>query len=86
MDNHLVGGQFTVLHWQVDLWQPLPRRCAYGRHECVAMFISRVELQVALGVLFKRIPNLKLAMSENEIPFSPPTKDLGVAELKVTWD
>jgi len=59
---------------------------ALCRHECVAMHLSRMELQVAFDTLLRRLPSLRLAVPESEVQFSPPTKDLGISEMKVTWD
>ncbi|GLC43162.1 hypothetical protein PLESTB_000856500 [Pleodorina starrii] len=57
----------------------------YGTHVCIAEWLSRVELQVALTALFRRLPNLRLAVPESQIKFSDPSRDVGVASMPVTW-
>lgn len=42
------------------------------------MPLALVELEVALSELFKRLPNLRLAVSPSQIKWSDPKGDVGV--------
>ncbi|KAL2851848.1 cytochrome P450 55A2 [Aspergillus pseudodeflectus] len=57
----------------------------YGDHRCVAEALARAQLEAVFAVLFQRLPNLKLAISFDEIEWSAPHKDVGIVELPVTW-
>lgn len=37
------------------------------------------------ATLFQKLPNLKLAIPESEIKYSPPTKDVGIVELPIVF-
>ncbi|MDT7709841.1 MAG: hypothetical protein QOG20_5448 [Pseudonocardiales bacterium] len=57
----------------------------YGVHQCLGQPLARVELQVAYGTLFRRIPTLQLAVDLDEIPFKHDGAVYGVYQLPVTW-
>jgi cytochrome P450 len=58
----------------------------YGRHVCIAQWLARAEIEIALSTLLRRVPSLRLAGSEAEaVEFSPPTKDIGITKMQVTW-
>ncbi|WP_445160413.1 cytochrome P450 [Mycobacterium sp. Dal123C01] len=57
----------------------------YGRHQCVGQQLARMELQIALPTLFRRVPTLRLAVPVEELPFKHDTLAYGVYELPVTW-
>jgi cytochrome P450 len=57
----------------------------YGRHQCVGQQLARMELQIVLPTLFRRIPTLRLAVPVDELPFKHDTLAYGVYELPVTW-
>jgi nitric oxide reductase len=38
-----------------------------------------------IASLFQKLPNLKLAISHNEIKYSAPHRDVGIVELPVVW-
>ena len=57
----------------------------YGRHQCVGQQLARVELQIVLPTLFRRIPTLRLAVSMDEVPFKHDRLAYGVYELPVAW-
>jgi hypothetical protein len=44
-----------------------------------------VELQVVYGTLYRRIPNLRLAVDCDQVPFKHDSLVYGVYELPVTW-
>ncbi|KAF2020184.1 cytochrome P450 [Aaosphaeria arxii CBS 175.79] len=57
----------------------------WGEHRCVAESLARGELEVVFSTLFQRLPNLQLTVPFEKISWSPPTKDVGITELPVTW-
>jgi cytochrome P450 len=57
----------------------------FGTHQCLGQPLARVELQVAYGTLYRRIPNLRLAVDLDKVPFKHDGLVYGVYELPVTW-
>ncbi|OBJ53554.1 cytochrome P450 [Mycobacterium asiaticum] len=57
----------------------------YGRHQCVGQQLARMELQIVLPTLFRRIPTLRPAVPIEELPFKHDALAYGVYELPVTW-
>jgi cytochrome P450 len=57
----------------------------YGIHSCLGQSLSRMELQVVFGTLFRRIPTLELAVPIDELKFKQNTFAYGVEALPVTW-
>jgi cytochrome P450 len=57
----------------------------YGVHQCLGQALARVELQVAYGTLFHRIPTLALAVPVEQLKFKHEMVVYGVEELPVTW-
>ncbi|GAA1786674.1 cytochrome P450 [Pseudarthrobacter sulfonivorans] len=57
----------------------------YGVHQCLGQPLARVELQVVLGTLFKRIPTLRLAVDESKLEFKNDGLSYGLVRLPLTW-
>ncbi|BBZ44208.1 cytochrome P450 [Mycobacterium parmense] len=57
----------------------------YGRHQCVGQQLARMELQIVLPTLLRRIPTLRLAVPLERLPFKHDALAYGVYELPVTW-
>ncbi|HEX4722916.1 MAG TPA: cytochrome P450 [Pseudonocardiaceae bacterium] len=57
----------------------------YGIHQCLGQNLARTELDVVFRQLFRRIPNLKLAVDLAEVSFKNDALIYGVYELPVTW-
>jgi cytochrome P450 len=57
----------------------------YGIHQCLGQNLARVELEVVLGTLFRRIPGLRLTVGVNDLRFKHDAEAYGVFELPVTW-
>ncbi|PWI46115.1 cytochrome P450 [Streptomyces sp. ICBB 8177] len=57
----------------------------FGPHQCLGQPLARVELQVAYGTLYRRLPGLRLATDVERIPFKHDGLVYGVYELPVTW-
>ncbi|MGN9758846.1 cytochrome P450 [Streptomyces sp. SD31] len=62
-----------------------PLAFGHGIHSCIAKFLSRVELQVAVLTLITRIPTLKLAKPAQELRFRDGAIVYSLRELPVTW-
>ncbi|WP_436735743.1 cytochrome P450 [Streptomyces sp. BBFR102] len=56
-----------------------------GTHHCVGQPLARLELQVVLPALFRRIPTLRPAVELDRIPFKYDAVIYGLHELPVTW-
>ncbi len=56
-----------------------------GPHYCLGANLARVELQVALEVLVTRLPNLRLAVCEEELTWAAGSRVCGLDALPVTW-
>lgn len=57
----------------------------FGVHQCLGQNLARAELEIALRTLFQRLPDLRLAIPAEEIPFKPGDTIQGMLELPVTW-
>ena len=54
-------------------------------HQCLGQPLARVELQVAYGTLYRRIPPLALAADFDTLRFKVNNIVYGVEALPVTW-
>lgn len=57
----------------------------YGAHQCIGANLARVEMQVALATLARRLPDLTLAVSPSELQFKATSDIYGMVELPVSW-
>ncbi|MEV4364672.1 cytochrome P450 [Nonomuraea sp. NPDC049625] len=57
----------------------------YGTHQCLGQPLSRVELQIALPALLRRLPGLRLAVPLEQITFRNNTITFGPHRLPVAW-
>lgn len=57
----------------------------HGIHFCPGAALARIELQVALGTLLRRLPELRLAVPEDELAWTPAVLARGVDRLPVTY-
>jgi cytochrome P450 len=56
-----------------------------GVHQCVGQALARVELQVVLATLFRRVPTLRLAATIERLPFKDAGTVYGLNALPVSW-
>ncbi|MCK9903751.1 cytochrome [Parafrankia colletiae] len=70
-----------------------PRRSArrhvafgYGIHQCLGQNLARAEMEIALTSLFRRIPDLRLAVGVDELELRHPAGLHGVVALPVEWE
>ncbi|NKY98907.1 cytochrome P450 [Nocardiopsis alborubida] len=57
----------------------------YGAHQCLGQNLARVELQEVFRTLFRRIPDLRLAVPADEVEFAYEGVAYGLRSLPVTW-
>jgi pentalenic acid synthase len=71
----------------LDFHRPSRHHVAFGFgiHQCLGQNLARAELEIALGTLFARLPDLRLAAPAEKIPFKPGDTIQGMLELPVTW-
>ena len=56
----------------------------YGVHQCIGANLARVEMQVAFATLARRLPELELAVTSDELRFKD-ANIYGMTELPVRW-
>ncbi|MEU0990606.1 cytochrome P450 [Streptomyces sp. NPDC005953] len=57
----------------------------HGPHLCVGHSLARIELQIAFERLLTRLPDLRLAVPDSDVPFRYETLVFGTIDLPVTW-
>ena len=57
----------------------------FGAHQCLGQNLARLELQIVIDTLFRRIPTLKLAVPADQLPYKDDANVYGLYELPVTW-
>jgi cytochrome P450 len=64
------------------------RLLAFGRgsHFCLGAPLARLEAEIALGTLLRRLPGLRLAVPEEELRWRPVPLFRSLVALPVAWD
>ena len=64
------------------------RHLGFGRgsHYCLGAPLARVEAEIALTTLLRRLPGLRLAMREDEVRWRAVPLFRSLAELRIAWD
>ncbi|XXZ33364.1 cytochrome P450 [Sorangium sp. So ce321] len=57
----------------------------FGPHQCLGQNLARLELQIVIDTLFRRIPGLRPAVPVEELSFKDDATVYGVREFPVTW-
>lgn len=57
----------------------------HGTHFCPGAALARIELQIALGTLLRRLPGLRPAVPDDELRWIPAVLARGVDRLPVTY-
>jgi cytochrome P450 len=57
----------------------------FGPHQCLGQNLARMELQIVLDTLFRRVPTLRLAVDVADLPFKDDANIYGLHRLPVTW-
>jgi hypothetical protein len=58
---------------------------SFGPHQCLGQPLARLELEVALEAVLRRMPDLRLAVPFEELRFMHDSALYGIEELPVTW-
>jgi cytochrome P450 len=71
----------------LDLHRQDVKHVAFGRgsHYCLGAPLARLEAEVALATLLRRLPRLRLAMSPDELYWRPVPLFRCLASLRVAW-
>jgi cytochrome P450 len=71
----------------LDITRTERRHIAFGHgiHQCLGQNLARVEMQEAWPRLFRRLPDLRLAVDESELRFHDTHLTYGLDTLPVTW-
>ncbi|WP_285730659.1 cytochrome P450 [Nocardiopsis sp. ATB16-24] len=70
----------------VDRGGPAHVAFGFGPHQCVGQMLARAELEEALPALLEALPNLRLAVPEEELSYRTGMLVVGVNSLPVVWD
>jgi len=57
----------------------------FGVHQCIGANLARVELQIALSTLARRLPGLRLEVPLEGLRFQNEKEIYGIDELPVRW-
>ncbi|GAA1820711.1 cytochrome P450 [Planosporangium flavigriseum] len=57
----------------------------FGVHQCIGQPLARAELRIALVALAERLPALRLAIPDDEVPLRRDSFIYGLQRLPVTW-
>lgn len=57
----------------------------FGAHQCLGQNLARAELDAVFSVIFDRLPNLKIAVDLDRLPFKIDSIVFGLESLPVTW-
>ncbi|MGT2476141.1 cytochrome P450 [Paraburkholderia terrae] len=58
---------------------------AYGIHQCLGQPLARLELHAIFSTLFKRLPNLRLAVPVESLTYNGTSQVYRLESLPVTW-
>ena len=58
---------------------------SFGPHQCLGQPLARLELEVALNAVLRRMPDLQLAVPFEELRFMDDSALYGVDALPATW-
>jgi cytochrome P450 len=72
---------------ELDLHRQATGHLAFGGgvHLCTGLQLARMELRIAFTALFRRFPDLRLAVPAAEVPLRTTMVVYGVHELPVAW-
>jgi cytochrome P450 len=72
---------------RLDVTREDTRHLAFGRgsHYCLGAPLARLETQIALETLFRRLPGLRLAIAPDELEWRPTPGFRRLAALPVAW-
>jgi cytochrome P450 len=57
----------------------------FGPHQCLGQPLARVELQIAMSTLLRRLPTIRLDAAFEDIPLRPGSTVYGIGSLPIAW-
>ncbi|MDM4781139.1 MULTISPECIES: cytochrome P450 [unclassified Micromonospora] len=57
----------------------------FGLHQCIGQNLARLEMEIAIGTLIRRLPGLRPAVSLDELDLKHDAATFGVEYLPVAW-
>ncbi|MGH4000720.1 MAG: cytochrome P450, partial [Pseudonocardiaceae bacterium] len=57
----------------------------YGPHRCLGAALARLELQIGIGTLLRRLPGLRLVIAPDEVEWDYRITAAGPRSLPVEW-
>lgn len=57
----------------------------HGIHQCLGMWLAKIELEEMLHAVLRRLPDARLAVPFEELEFRHEVSSYGIATLPVTW-
>jgi vitamin D 1,25-hydroxylase len=71
----------------LDVRRDAGRHVAFGHgaHQCLGQNLARLELEVALSQLLRRLPGLRLACRPEDLRLRAASPVYGVDQLPVAW-
>ncbi|MFC8453767.1 cytochrome P450 [Kitasatospora sp. NPDC057223] len=82
-DGELFGADPDELDVERDARRHLA--FGFGVHQCLGQPLARVELQIALETLLRRLPALRVTAAEDELAYRTETVVYGLVSLPVAW-
>lgn len=72
----------------LDLARADNKHVGFGRgpHYCLGAPLARLEAEIALETLFRRLPTIRLEIAENDLYWRPIPLFRSLAELPLAWD
>ncbi|MDL5199800.1 cytochrome P450 [Streptomyces sp. ALI-76-A] len=72
---------------QLDIARAASRHLALGHgiHKCLGQHLARLEMRIAYAELFRRFPQLELAVDPHELSFAGDSGRYALAGLPVRW-
>jgi cytochrome P450 len=72
---------------RLDIGRQARHHLAFGAsiHQCIGHPLARAELQIVFDTLFARVPTLRVAVPDEQIPYKYESLFFGVHALPVTW-
>jgi cytochrome P450 len=57
----------------------------YGVHQCIGQHLARLEMEIALQTLIRRVPKLRLAVPYGGVVFKHDSATFGIEQMLVAW-
>lgn len=87
LDEDLFTSETGTCPTDLDVTRDARRHLSFGFgiHQCLGQALARAELQIILETLLRRLPTLRLAVTEEELHFATDSIVYGLRSLPVAW-